>query len=89
MAVASNFSKLIIDPGQPISSAELIRTQWEDGSPISFNADGYRLWERLSDYYLEYAKVLREVLVFLEGPRIAVSVHSHAGAEPIKVYSPS
>eukprot|EP00356_Strombidium_inclinatum_P015743 CAMPEP_0170503448 /NCGR_PEP_ID=MMETSP0208-20121228/44792_1 /TAXON_ID=197538 /ORGANISM="Strombidium inclinatum, Strain S3" /LENGTH=63 /DNA_ID=CAMNT_0010783127 /DNA_START=411 /DNA_END=602 /DNA_ORIENTATION=+ len=45
--------------------------------PVSFNADGYRLWERLSECYLEYIKIQREIMEFLEGPRVILSIHSH------------
>jgi len=46
-------------------------------TPISFNQN-YRFYERLSDFYLEYHKVLTEVMLFLETPKIIVSVHTHS-----------
>lgn len=45
--------------------------------PIEFNKNGFRFWERLSDSYLEYQKVLREIMVFLDYPKIIVSIHTH------------
>ena len=44
---------------------------------ISLNRNGFRLWERLADSYLEYQKVMNEVMLFLEQPKIIVSIHSH------------
>lgn len=43
--------------------------QWADeekGIPVSFNNHGYRLYERLENFYLEYHKILRETMDFLE-----------------------
>lgn len=59
MAIVSNFSKLIIDPSLPICNSNLIKAFWdkdqnnEDPQLISINKN-YRLWERLSEMYLEY-----------------------------------
>jgi hypothetical protein len=52
--------------------------QWgEDaGVPVSFNNLGYRLFERLENFYLEYHKILRESMEFLE-PDCIINVHSH------------
>jgi hypothetical protein len=43
---------------------------------VSFNASGYRLFERLETFYLEYHKLLRESLDFLE-PTCVLNIHSH------------
>lgn len=88
LAVCSNFSKVIIDPSLPLCSPHLVRTHWADGTPVSFNNDGFRLWERLSDFYLEYHKVLREALIFLDAPRVVLSIHSHEDdGEILRAYS--
>jgi hypothetical protein len=57
----SNFSKLIIDPSKPLTSRDLVRDKYSTINPrsgkpypISFNKDGYRIYERLEFYYLEY-----------------------------------
>lgn len=92
MAVATNFSKIIIDPSVNICQANLIKTKWANGQDISINENGFRLWERLSDSYLEYQKVLREVMLFLEVPRVIVSIHSHTSQEranQVQLYSPN
>lgn len=44
--------------------------------PISFNFEGYRLYERLSTYYLEYHKLVSEALEYLEADLI-VNMHTH------------
>lgn len=55
MAILSNFSRLVIDPSVSICNSEIVRNHYiEDNEPISINYNGYRLWERLSDFYLEY-----------------------------------
>lgn len=83
MAILTNFSKLIVDPAVPICNQDLIRlfynTKDDQGEPleISVNQKGFRLWERLADSYLEYQKVLNEVMLFLERPKIIISIHSH------------
>jgi hypothetical protein len=51
----------------------------EDGFqeiPVSFNNEGYRLYERLHNFYLEYHKIINEALEFLE-PSYALNIHSH------------
>ena len=83
MAVLTNFSKLLIDPAVPICNKDLIKlffnSKDENGElmDISLNRNGFRLWERLADSYLEYQKVLNEVMLFLDQPKIIVSIHSH------------
>ena len=91
LAVCSNFSKVIIDPSRPVSSPDLVPTHWADGSPISFNYDRFRLWERLSNYYLEYHKILRESLIFLEAPRVIICINSHLQEDTdlLRAYSPN
>lgn len=77
LGVFANFSKIVIDPSLPICNLELVRTHYKsEDLPISINASGYRLWERLSDFYLEYQKILREVMVFID-PKIIISIHTH------------
>lgn len=82
LAVLANFSKLFIDPSKPLANKELIRHHYkqlsEDGSPlpVSFNAHGYRLFERLETFYLEYHKILGEVMEFVD-PKFIVSIHTH------------
>ena len=77
VGVLTNFSKLVIDPSLSIINQELIRTQYKsEDLPVSFNHTGFRLWERLSDYYLEYQKILNEVMVSVD-PKIIISIHSH------------
>ena len=69
MAILANFSRLVIDPSVPICNSEIIRNHYlEEDLPVSINIDGYRLWERLSDFYLEYQKILREAMIFLDVP---------------------
>ena len=69
MAILANFSRLVIDPSVPICNTEIVRNHFvEDDLAISINIDGFRLWERLSDFYLEYYKVLREAMIFLDVP---------------------
>lgn len=88
MAVLTNFSKLIIDSSHPICSRDLIVSHYRsEDLPVSFNCEGYRLWERLSDFYLEYQKILLETMVFLE-PKIVISVHSHEQGDFFEVYRP-
>lgn len=79
LAVMSNFSRLIIDPTKPITDSHLIRSHYRNPdheTPVSFNSQGYRLWERLETFYLEYHKLLRETLDYLE-PTCIISIHSH------------
>ena len=78
----ANFSKLIIDPSVPIINNDLIPQTYKSDPtlPISFNAQGYQYYERLSGYYLEYHKVLQDLMWFLE-PEIVVGVHSHLPTE--------
>ena len=70
LAVMTNFTKLLIDAAKPLTSKELIRHYYKevgiDGKqiPISFNNQGYRLYERLSNFYLEYHKILNECMDF-------------------------
>jgi predicted N-formylglutamate amidohydrolase len=74
-----NFSRLFIDPSKPLSDVHLIRTTYrapDNTIPVSFNAQGYRLYERLETFYLEYHKLLRESLDFLESTCI-LNIHSH------------
>lgn len=81
LAVCTNYSRLYIDAAKPIASQDLVRIFYKerdsDGNllPISFNADGYRLFERLETFYLEYHKVLNEAMEFLE-PEIILNIHS-------------
>ena len=83
MAVCTNFSKMLIDPSLPIINNKLVRMCFDQVEglnhvePIEFNKNGFRFWERLSDSYLEYQKVLREIMVFLDYPKIIVSIHTH------------
>jgi predicted N-formylglutamate amidohydrolase len=77
LGVLTNFGKLVIDPSLPITSQDLIRTEYlSEELPVSFNHTGFRLWERLSDFYLEYQKILSEIMVSVD-PKIIISVHSH------------
>ena len=88
MSILSNFSRLVIDPSLPICNSELIRNHYlENETPVSINIDGYRLWERLSDFYLEYQKILREAMIFLDVPKQIISVHSHVGSDTL-IYRP-
>ncbi len=71
VAVMGNYTKLLVDPAKPLADYNLIRLmyQWADeekGIPVSFNNQGYRLYERLENFYLEYHKILRETMDFLE-----------------------
>jgi len=83
LAVLGNFTKLYVDPAKPLLDSNLIRHhyQWQRDEaglpvPVSFNNQGYRLYERLENFYLEYHKVLKEALEYVE-PSCVVSVHSH------------
>ena len=83
MAVLTSYSKLIVDPSLAIVNLNIVRQfyQLKDEEtnlqvPISFNSH-YRLWERLSSFNLEYYKILNEVSLFLEYPRLVVSIHTH------------
>ena len=82
MGICANFSKLIIDPAKPLVSKELVRTLYREldaeGNPVpvSFNYRGYRLFERLETFYLEYHKILLEAVEYLE-PQIILNVHTH------------
>ena len=74
-----NFSRLLIDPSKPLADENLIRTKYRSPDheiPVSFNVQGYRLFERLETYYLEYHKLLKESLEYLE-PKCILSIHSH------------
>ena len=74
-----NFSRLLIDPGKPLTDANLIRTSYrapDNNIAVSFNASGYRLFERLETFYLEYHKLLKESIDFLE-PTCILNIHSH------------
>ena len=92
-----NFSRLLIDPGKPLTDASLIRTSYrapDNNIAVSFNASGYRLFERLETFYLEYHKLLKESLDFLE-PTCILNIHSHdpelsptLGSDVV-VYNPS
>lgn len=44
--------------------------------PVSFNNQGYRIYERLETFYLEYHKILKEAMEFVE-PDYIINVHSH------------
>jgi predicted N-formylglutamate amidohydrolase len=64
-----NFSRLLIDPAKPLVDGELIRNFYKAPDnliPVSFNSQGYRLFERLETFYLEYHKLLRESQEYLE-----------------------
>jgi len=37
LGVFANFSRLLIDPGLPLTNGRLIRKTYNDGTPISFN----------------------------------------------------
>jgi len=99
LAVLSNFTKLYVDPAKPLLDSNLIRHhyQWqrdENGAPVpvSFNNQGYRLYERLENFYLEYHKVLKEALDYVE-PSCVINVHSHdpdtsPGVPDICLYHP-
>lgn len=43
---------------------------------MSFNNQGYRLYERLESFYLEYHKLLKEAMDFID-PVGIISVHTH------------
>ena len=47
---------------------------------ISFN-ENYRLYERLDAFYLEYYKILKEINLFLEYPKIIVSIRTHTKSD--------
>ena len=79
LAVMGNFSRLLIDPGKPLIDSNLIRTRYrspDNEIPVSFNASGYRLFERLETFYLEYHKILKESIEYLE-PSCILNIHSH------------
>ena len=79
---------MVIDPALPITSQDLIRTEYQaENLPVSFNHSGFRLWERLSDFYLEYYKILSEIMVSVD-PKIIVSVHSHESGDHMQIYRP-
>jgi predicted N-formylglutamate amidohydrolase len=68
MAAMANFSRLIIDPSLPLISNDLIPATYrsDPSLPVSFNANGYQFYNRLSGFWLEYHKVLQEMMWFLE-----------------------
>ena len=83
IAVLSNFTKLYIDPAKSLLDSQLIRSHYQNQLspenkplPVSFNSQGYRLFERLENFYLEYHKVLKEALEYVE-PSLVINVHSH------------
>ena len=84
LAVMSNFCKLLVDPAKPLTDENLVRHHYQYAMDdikklklkVSFNSHGYRLYERLDNYYLEYHKILKEALDFLE-PECIVNIHSH------------
>lgn len=82
LAVCANFTKLLIDVGKPLVNSELIREYYKElddqGNriPISMNYQGYRFFERLDSFYLEYHKLLIESMEFLE-PEYILNIHSH------------
>jgi predicted N-formylglutamate amidohydrolase len=66
----------------------------DDRLPVSLNCQGYRFYERLNTCYLEYHKLLREALEFIE-PDFILNIHSHdpdlSGASNLKdviLYTP-
>jgi len=82
ISVYSSFSKTIIDPSVSLCSQDLVpcfykQLDEDQLQEVTFNSDGYRLWERLSSFYLEYYKLLKETALFLEQPSLILSVHSH------------
>lgn len=76
IAFHSNFSRLIVDPSKSLLSNDLVPLTYQDGSFVSFNKDGYSLDERLSSFYLNYHKILTEMVWFLD-PKLIVSIKSH------------
>ena len=66
--VFTNFSKLLIDPGLPLTSENLIRAVY-DSDPktlVSFNSTKYDLDARIITYYSKYFKILTEAMWFLQ-----------------------
>eukprot|EP00347_Sterkiella_histriomuscorum_P020473 403337669 len=82
LSVYSNFSKLLIDQTKPLISQDLIREYYklmdEEGFrlPVSMNHQGYRFYERLDYFYLEYHKIILEIMEYLE-PEYILNVHTH------------
>ena len=82
MAFHSNFSRLLIDPSKPILSDSLVPLFYRDGSLVSFNKDGYDLNDRILNFYLQYHKILAEIIWFLK-PSLVVSLKSHNGNDDV------
>ena len=82
VAVLANYCKLFCDPSKPLVDSQIIRYHYkqldEEGKlqMVSFNNQGFRLYERLESYYLEYHKILQEVMEYVE-PELVINVHSH------------
>jgi len=78
MSVICNFSKLLADPSKPICSADLIRHIYKTNpsQPVSMNDEGYYLSSRVNSYWMEYHKILAEMMHFIQ-PKLVIGVHTH------------
>jgi len=78
MALLGNYSKLLIDPSLPLANDNLVRVAYKSDpdQPVTFNDEGYLLSERVVKFYVEYHRVLTEVIWFLQ-PQVILNVHSH------------
>lgn len=82
VAMHANWSRLIIDPSQPIASDRLVPLNFSDGSYVSWNKDGYDLNDRLT-FYLHWHKLLAEMIWFLD-PALVLAIESHQCSEGVR-----
>ena len=77
LGVATNFSRLIIDPNRNLLSKTLIRTHVEKDIILDINKDLNTIdrEERINLFYVPYYNIMFEVLNFLK-PKYFCSIHS-------------
>ena len=66
IAVVANFSKLIIDPGLPLTNANLVRLTYDSDPllPVTFNGSVINYSDRIKNFYVPFSSVLAEALFF-------------------------
>ena len=78
-AICSKFSRLLIDPNRSLISDTLIRKNVEltinNYGIISIKLENLDKDKRIEIFYMEYYRILREILEFLR-PNYVLSIHS-------------
>jgi predicted N-formylglutamate amidohydrolase len=77
MFIATNFSRLILDPNRSVLSNTLIRKNVEIDVELDINKNPDRE-ERINKFYIPYHNILYEVLSFIN-PKYFIQMHSFTG----------